>query len=104
MIDASHNTKDPMEDLLQSFDAIALAYGQALTIPRKTLIEAQMNNDVAGGQEILQDAYRTDVRPLVREARMRQGAAYDSVAAYRALQVRKQLIDARGTRVAVTGL
>ncbi|MDD7985288.1 sugar isomerase [Lentisphaera marina] len=104
MIDASHNTKDPMEDLLQSFDAIALAYGQALTIPRTALNEAQLNNDVAGGQEILQDAYRTDVRPLVREARMRQGAAYDPVAAYRALQVRKQLIDARGTRVAVTGL
>lgn len=104
MIDASHNTKDPMEDLLQSFDAIALAYAQALIIPRTQLNELQFNNDVAGGQELIQNAYRTDVRPLIREARMRQGGAFDPLAAYRALEVRKQLIDARGTRVAVTGL
>jgi L-rhamnose isomerase/sugar isomerase len=30
MIDASHNVKDPLEDLLQSVEAIKLAYAQAL--------------------------------------------------------------------------
>ena len=104
MIDASHNTKDPMEDLLQSFDAIALAYGQSLVIPRDELFKAQMSNDVAGGQEIIQNAYRTDVRPLVREARMRQGAAFSPLQAYRDLGIRKELIKQRGARAAVTGL
>ncbi|RZM29946.1 MAG: sugar isomerase, partial [Pedobacter sp.] len=32
MIDASHNVKDPLEDLLQSVEAIMLAYAQALIV------------------------------------------------------------------------
>src|SRR5688500_14279542 len=32
MIDASHNIKDPLEDLLQSVEAIKIAYAQALLI------------------------------------------------------------------------
>ncbi len=62
MIDASHNVKDPIEDLMQSVEAIKIAYAQALLIDRKALLNAQQNNDVALAQEILQQAYRTDVR------------------------------------------
>ncbi len=46
MIDASHNVKDPLEDLLQSLDAILIAYAQALLVDRKALAAAQANNDV----------------------------------------------------------
>src|SRR5580765_1601054 len=60
MIDASHNVKDPLEDLLQSVEAIMIAYAQALIIDRKALILAQENNDVMQAQEILQKAFRTD--------------------------------------------
>src|SRR5206468_5794503 len=35
MIDASHNVKDPLEDLLQSVEAIMLTYAQALLVDRK---------------------------------------------------------------------
>ena len=38
MIDASHNVKDPMEDLMQSVEAIKIAYAQALLIDRKALV------------------------------------------------------------------
>src|SRR6185436_7199963 len=64
MIDASHNVKDPLEDLLQSVEAIMIAYAQALLVDRRELNRAQESNDVAKAQEILQQAYRTDVRPL----------------------------------------
>src|SRR6195952_5351601 len=64
MIDASHNVKDPIEDLLQSVQAIKIAYAQALLVDKTALKAAQKNNDVAMAQEILQQAYRTDVRPL----------------------------------------
>ena len=73
MIDASHNVKDPLEDLLQSVEAIMIAYAQALLIDRKKLTDAQNNNDVVTAQEILQHAFRTDVRALVAEARLRTG-------------------------------
>jgi L-rhamnose isomerase len=32
MIDQSHNLKDPIEDLVQSTEAILLAYAQALLV------------------------------------------------------------------------
>ena len=35
MIDASHNVKDPLEDLLQSVEAIMIAYAHALLVDRK---------------------------------------------------------------------
>lgn len=71
MIDASHNVKDPLEDLLQSVEAIMIAYAQALSVNRHALEDAQANNDVARAQEILQNAFRTDVRAIVAEARLR---------------------------------
>src|SRR3546814_10601531 len=40
MIDASHNLKDPLEDLIQSVEAILIAYAQALLIDREALREA----------------------------------------------------------------
>jgi L-rhamnose isomerase/sugar isomerase len=104
MIDASHNVKDPLEDILQSVEAIKIAYAQALIIDRKALTEAQNTNDVARAQEILQQAYRTDVRPLVAEARIRSGGALQPIALYRALAVRKTLTQTRGSKTKATGL
>lgn len=104
MIDASHNIKDPMEDLLQSVEAIMIAYAQALSVDRKALENAQAENDVVKAQEILQNAFRTDVRALVGEARLRNGAALNPVALYRNLNVRKELIGERGLKTMATGL
>ncbi|GGH23472.1 TIM barrel protein [Mucilaginibacter phyllosphaerae] len=104
MIDASHNVKDPVEDLLQSVQAIKIAYAQALIIDKDALTAAQKNNDVVLAQEILQQAYRTDVRPLVAEAGLRNGGALNPVAAYRKLKVREHLIKERGLNTVATGL
>ncbi|RNL81858.1 sugar isomerase [Sinomicrobium pectinilyticum] len=104
MIDASHNIKDPLEDLIQSLEAILIAYAQALLVDREALLEAQQGSDVVRCQEILQDAYRTDVRPLLREARLRSGGAMYPLQAYRELKIRKRLIEERGMRVRATGL
>lgn len=104
MIDASHNVKDPLEDLLQSVEAIMIAYAQALLVDVKALAAAQAANDVARCQELLQDAYRTDVRPLVAEARLRAGAALQPLELYRNAGIRKQLIAERKAGVVATGL
>lgn len=104
MIDASHNVKDPLEDLLQSVEAILLAYAQALSVPRAALTEAQQTNDVVRAQEILQYAFRTDLRALVAEARLRAGAALNPVQLFRDLKVRQQLINERGLKAVATGL
>jgi L-rhamnose isomerase/sugar isomerase len=104
MIDASHNVKDPLEDLLQSVEAIMLTYAQALIVDRKKLTDAQQSNDAVAAQEALQDSFRTDVRPLVAEARLRAGGALDPMALYRSEKVREHLIKERGARTVATGL
>ncbi|MDR7132350.1 L-rhamnose isomerase/sugar isomerase [Algoriphagus sp. 4150] len=104
MIDASHNLKDPMEDLIQSVQAIKLAYVQALLVDSKSLEAAQEIHDVTGAQEILQDAYRTDLRPLLAEAIRRSGGAIDPIQAFRKLKVRESLINERGLKSVASGL
>lgn len=104
MIDASHNVKDPIEDLLQSVEAIKIAYAQALLVDANALRNAQLNNDVVLAQDILQAAYRTDVRPLLAEARVRAGGALDPVGVFRKLNVRQTLIKERGLNTVATGL
>jgi L-rhamnose isomerase / sugar isomerase len=104
MIDASHNVKDPLEDLLQSVEAIMVAYAQALSVDRIALEEAQENNDVAKAQEILQNAFRTDVRAIVAEARLRAGSALNPIGLFRSFNIREKLIKERGTKTIATGL
>ena len=104
MIDASHNVKDPLEDLLQSVEAIMIAYTQALIVDKTALVEAQDTNDAAKAQEVLQAAYRTDVRPIVAEARLRTGAALKPIELFRSLKIRQQLTNERGQKNIATGL
>jgi L-rhamnose isomerase / sugar isomerase len=104
MIDASHNVKDPLEDLLQSIEAIMQAYAKSLLVNRNALNQAQNENDVVRCQEILQTAYQTDVRALVAEARLRSGAAIDPLNLFRNSKIRAALIKERGAKTIATGL
>ncbi len=104
MIDASHNVKDPLEDLLQSVEAIKIAYAQALAVDRGALAIAREQNDVVLAQEILQSAFRSDVRALVGEARLRSNAALQPLKLFRDLKVREALIGKRGSSTLATGL
>ena len=104
MIDQSHNIKDPLEDLIQSTEAVCIAYAQALLVDRAGLAEAQETNDAARAQELLQTAFRTDVRPLVAEARRRAGGAIAPLEAYRESGYRAMMIEERGSESMATGL
>lgn len=104
MIDASHNVKDPLEDLLQSVEAIMLSYTHALLLDRKKLHAAQESNDVVVAQEILQNTFRTDVRSIVAEARFRSGGSLDPIGFFREQKIREQLIAQRGKLSIATGL
>lgn len=104
MIDASHNVKDPLEDLLQSVEAIKIAYAQSLLVDRRQLNDARLQNDVVRCQEILQSAFRTDVRPLVAEARLMKGGALQPIKFFRDHKVREKLTGERGSSTQATGL
>jgi len=104
MIDASHNVKDPLEDLIQALEAISQAYAKALLVDRKKLTEFQLLGDVVGAQEVLQDAFLTDVRTLVCEARIQSGGEADPLAFYRKEKIREKLIVQRGKNAQASGL
>jgi L-rhamnose isomerase / sugar isomerase len=104
LLDQSHNVKDPLEDLLQSTEALAIAYAQALVVDRDALRATQDDNDAALAQELLHAAYRTDVRPLVAEARARRGAALAPLTTYRGSGYRAARIAERGSGAAASGL
>jgi L-rhamnose isomerase / sugar isomerase len=104
MIDASHNTKDPLIDLLQSLENISAAYTKALLVDRNALHTAQESNDVVAAEQILQDAFLTDVRSLVAEARVRNEAAISPIKYFTDNNVRANLIAQRGSNTIATGL
>ncbi len=104
MIDASHNTKDPIEDLIQALESISQAYAKALLVDLAKLTQCQIEGDVVGAQEILQDAFLTDVRALVREARIQSGGEADPLAFYRKEKIREKLITQRGKDAQASGL
>jgi L-rhamnose isomerase/sugar isomerase len=73
MLDQSHNIEPGIEGIIYSIMNVQEVYAKALIVDRKRLSEAQGNFDVVGAHDVLMDAYRTDVRPLVEQARMRKG-------------------------------
>jgi L-rhamnose isomerase/sugar isomerase len=84
MIDQSHNIKDPIEDLLQTVDQLQLASAKAQLVEHGALAAYQDSGDVLMAERTLKDAFETDARPIVAEARRRSGAALDPVLAFRA--------------------
>ncbi|MGB3467586.1 MAG: sugar isomerase [Cyclobacteriaceae bacterium] len=104
MIDASHNLKDPIEDLLQSTEAILIAYAQALLLDFDGLENARLENDAVRAQQILQDSFRTDVRPLVNEAVKQNEGCLSPIGFYRTNDIRQKLKKERGDSSVATGL
>ena len=50
-----------------------------------------------GAHRVLQDAFKTDVRPLLMEWRVSRGLKPDPIAAHRASGYQKKVIQERGT-------
>lgn len=73
MIDQSHNIEPKLEAMLLSVLNCQEAYAKALQIDFAALSERQQQKDVLGAHEVLMDAFKTDVRPLLREFRETSG-------------------------------
>lgn len=90
LIDQSHNVTDPIESMLSSAENIASAYVKALAVDRAALHDAQESNDVMRAFQMLRQGYRTDVSPILAQARLEAAGAIDPIAAYRASGWRQQ--------------
>jgi L-rhamnose isomerase/sugar isomerase len=84
MLDQSHNVTDPIESLMTSACAVTRAFVQAQLVERDALNAAQERNDALLALRTLQQAFTTDVEPILAMARVRSGGAIDPLATYRA--------------------
>jgi L-rhamnose isomerase/sugar isomerase len=96
MIDQSHNIEPKLEAMIQSVINCQMAYARALIVDRTALEEAQRAGDVLGAHRILTDAFDTDVRPLLAQARHEMGLHPDPIAAYQADDYAQRVLAARG--------
>jgi L-rhamnose isomerase/sugar isomerase len=73
MIDESHMLKNKIAEMIQSLLALQSAYAKALLIDQARLRAAQDADDLVGAEEIVKEAYATDVRPLLIKVRSEVG-------------------------------
>jgi L-rhamnose isomerase / sugar isomerase len=83
MIDQSHNVKNPMEELIESVENIETNYVKALLVDYDQLCKEQNVPDPTMADRILMSAYNMDVRPVIREAFLREGLPEDPLMALR---------------------
>jgi L-rhamnose isomerase/sugar isomerase len=82
MIDQSHNLKGKIEAMIQTVTVAQELYAKAAIVDRKALLDAQARRDLVGAETKLQDAFSTDVRPVIAEWRKAKGLPADPLAAF----------------------
>jgi len=102
MLDQSHNVTDPIESLMTSAIEVQRAYIQASLVNRELLASLQENNDALMASQILKQAFRTNVDPILQRARVSRGGAVDPVAVYRQSEYR-QMVSAERPLVSGAG-
>jgi L-rhamnose isomerase/sugar isomerase len=83
MLDQCHNIEPQVPAMIRSVLNVQEATAKALLVDADGLADAQSNGDVLGANEVLMDAYNTDVRPLLAETRSEMGLDPEPLAAYR---------------------
>jgi L-rhamnose isomerase/sugar isomerase len=82
-IDQSHNLKGKIESMIQTVTMAQELFSKAAVIDYRELTEAQEKCDLVRAESLLQDAFATDVRPVIREWRESKGLPKDPMDAFR---------------------
>ena len=82
VLDQCHNIEDKIPGQIRSITNVQEAVAKALLVDRVALKKAQLDGNVLAANDILMDAYNTDVRPLLGEMRTELGLEADPIKAY----------------------
>ncbi len=96
MLDQCHNIEGKIAPMIVSVLNCQEAYAKALIVSRPQLAAAQAAGEVLAAHQILNDAFRTDVRPLLAQVREELDAPIDPLAAYRASGYEQLIAAERG--------
>jgi L-rhamnose isomerase/sugar isomerase len=103
MLDQCHNIESKIPALIRSVLNVQEATAKALLVDSHALGSAQSSGNVLGANEVLMDAYKTDVRSLLRELREDSGLDPDPLAAYHRSGYAETIVAERGTSTAGWG-
>lgn len=73
MLDQCHNLKPKIEEMIQSVENIQKTYAKALIVDRESLKNYQQKNDIVMAEKMLNEAFETDVMPLLFKVREEMG-------------------------------
>ena len=91
MIDQSHNLKPKIEAMIQTVVTAQELYLKACLVDRGALQQMQQKVDIVGAEEILKNAFSTDVRPILEAWREQRGLDKNPLEAYRASGYEKRI-------------
>jgi L-rhamnose isomerase / sugar isomerase len=83
MVDQSHNLKGKIEAMIQTVMVAQELFSKAALVDGRELATAQKNCDLVGAESVLQDAFATDVRPIIQEWRESKGLPKSPMEAFR---------------------
>ena len=97
-VDQSHNLKGKMEAMIQTVDMAQNLFAKAALVDHAALVVAQRRSDLVKAEAILQDAFATDVRPMVREWRSSKGLPGNPMAAFQESGYLERITTERGAK------
>ncbi|MGA8429660.1 MAG: TIM barrel protein [Candidatus Sulfotelmatobacter sp.] len=83
MIDQSHNLKGKIEAMIQTVTVAEELFSKAALVDSEELAMAQKDCDLVRAESLLQDAFATDVRPVIQEWRDSKGLPKNPMEAFR---------------------
>ncbi len=103
MIDQCHNIEGKIAPMIYSVLNCQEAYAKAQLVQRNGLADLQAEGAVLAAHQLLNDAYRTDVRPLLAQVREEMGVPVDPIATYWQSGYEEQIREMRGVANASGG-
>lgn len=83
MVDQSHNLKPKIEEMIQTVTMAQELYAKAALVDHEALSLKQRRCELIDAEEILKDAFATDVRGVLEDWRQKRGLPRQPLKAYR---------------------
>ncbi|MBA3687183.1 MAG: L-rhamnose isomerase [Planctomycetes bacterium] len=103
MFDQCHTHKPTVEAIMQSAIHVQEIYAKALLVDQAALASARAAGDLVQAEEVLQDAYKSDVRPMLAELRQDMGLDPEPLKAFRRSGYLQKKAEERQARRAKAG-
>ena len=98
MVDQSHNLKPKTEEMIQTVVMAQSIFAKAAIVDHERLAREQAGCNLIDSELCLQDAFQTDVRPVIEEWRRSKGLPLDPLRGYRESGYMERTIAARAGR------